>query len=150
MCGLPPRTPPLLAGRLRRAKSLPQRICSTGCDRREGDAALSVFPVAEQLGAPQAEAGLSVAELATRIRAAYPGVEQIKRAASGRITAYWFDGGAPGSAVIDPATGQGVASADPDQTERWLTNLHRSLFLGDAGRIAAAAGAAAMLVLSLS
>ncbi|MDM7256168.1 MAG: PepSY domain-containing protein [Paracoccus sp. (in: a-proteobacteria)] len=48
------------------------------------------------------------------------------------------------------ATGQGVAPADPNQTERWLTNLHRSLFLEDGGRIAMAAGAAAMLVLSLS
>lgn len=113
-------------------------------------AALSVFPAAERLGAPQAAAGLSVAELAARIQAAYPGVEQIRRAPSGRITAYWFDGGAPGAAVIDPATGQGVDSADPNQTERWLTNLHRSLFLDDAGRMAAAAGAAAMLVLALS
>lgn len=52
--------------------------------------------------------------------------------------------------MIDPATGQDVASADPNQLERWLTNLHRSLFLGDGGRIAMAAGAAAMLVLSLS
>ena len=113
-------------------------------------AALSVFPAAERLAAPQAEAGLTVAALAERIQAAYPGVEQIRRAPSGRITAYWFDQGAPGAAVIDPATGQGVASADPNPVERWLTNLHRSLFLDDAGRIAMAAGAAAMLVLSLS
>lgn len=113
-------------------------------------AALSVFPAAERLGAPQAETGLSVADLAARIQTAYPGVEQIKRAPSGRITAYWFEAGAPGSAVIDPATGQGVASADPNQPERWLTNLHRSLFLGDAGRIAMAIGAAAMLAMTLS
>jgi sulfite reductase (NADPH) flavoprotein alpha-component len=113
-------------------------------------AALSVFPAAERIAAPQAEAGLTVAALADRIRAVYPGVEQIRRAPSGRITAYWFDQGAPGAAVIDPATGEGVASADPNQLERWLTNLHRSLFLGDGGRIAMAAGAAAMLVLSLS
>jgi len=113
-------------------------------------AALSVFPAAERIAAPQAEAGLTVAALADRIQAVYPGVEQIRRAPSGRITAYWFDQGAPGAAVIDPATGEGVASADPNQAERWLTNLHRSLFLGDGGRIAMAAGAAAMLVLSLS
>ncbi len=113
-------------------------------------AALSVFPAAERLAAPQAETGLTVATLADRIQAAYPGVEQIRRAPSGRITAYWFDQGTPGAAVIDPATGQGVASADPNQALRWLTNLHRSLFLGDGGRIAMAAGAAAMLVLSLS
>lgn len=113
-------------------------------------AALSVFPAAERIAAPQAESGLTVAALAERIQAVYPGVEQIRRSPSGRITAYWFDQGAPGAAVIDPVTGEGVASADPNQTLRWLTNLHRSLFLGDGGRIAMAAGAAAMLVLSLS
>lgn len=113
-------------------------------------AALSVFPAAERIAAPEAGAGLSVATLASRIEAAYPGVEQIRRAPSGKITAWWFDDGTPGAAVIDPATGQGVASADPGRAERWLTNLHRSLFLGDEGRLAMAAGAAAMLALSLS
>ena len=113
-------------------------------------AALSVFPALDRLSAPQADSGLTVADLATRIEAAYPGVEQIKRAPSGKITAYWFDGGTPGSAVIDPATGLGVSAADPNQTERWLTNLHRSLFLDDTGRIATAVGAAAMLILALS
>ncbi|WP_297107040.1 PepSY domain-containing protein [uncultured Devosia sp.] len=113
-------------------------------------AALSVFPAAERIATPQAEAELTVAALANRIQAVYPGLEQIRRSPSGRITAYWFDQGAPGAAVIDPATGQGIGSADPNQVERWLTNLHRSLFLGDGGRIAMAMGAAAMLVLSLS
>lgn len=113
-------------------------------------AALSVFPAAERIAAPKPQAGLTVAALADRIQTVYPGVEQIRRSPSGRITAYWFDQGAPGAAVIDPATGEGVASADPNQAERWLTNLHRSLLLGDGGRIAMAAGAAAMLVLSLS
>ena len=113
-------------------------------------AMLAVFPVVERIAAPQAEAGLTVATLATRVQAVYPGVEQIRRAPSGQITAYWFDQGTPGSAVNEPATGLGVASADPNQVERWLTNLHRSLFLDDTGRIAMAAGAAAMLVLAFS
>jgi sulfite reductase (NADPH) flavoprotein alpha-component len=113
-------------------------------------AVLSVFPMAERLAAPQAGAGLTVATLADRIQAAYPGVEQIRQSPSGRITAYWFDQGTPGAAVIDPATGEGVAPADPNQVERWLTNLHRSLFLGDGGRVAMAMGAAAMLILSVS
>ena len=113
-------------------------------------AALSVFPAVERLAAPRAETGQTVATLAERVQAAYPGVEQIRRAPSGRITAYWFDQGVPGAAVIDPTTGQGVASADPNQTQRWLTNLHRSLLLGDGGRIAMAVGAAAMLMLALS
>ncbi|MFC3208957.1 PepSY domain-containing protein [Aquamicrobium soli] len=113
-------------------------------------AALSLFPAAERLTSPQAATTLSVADLAARIEAAYPQLEQIRRAPSGRITAYWFEDGAPQAAVIDPATGQEIAAADPNPFERWLTNLHRSLFLGDGGRLAMAAGAAAMLVLTLS
>ena len=111
-------------------------------------AALSLFPAAERLAAPQAEAGLTVAELSGRIAASHPGLEQIRRAPSGRITAWWFADGQPQSAVIDPATGLDAGSADPNPLQRWLTGLHRSLFLGDAGRMVAAAGAAAMLLLS--
>ena len=113
-------------------------------------AVLSVFPAVERWSAPQAEASLSVAELASRIQSAYPGVEQIKRSPSGRITAYWFEQDAPGAAVIDPATGRASGSADPNPMLRWFTTLHRSLFLDDAGRFVMAAGAMAMLVLSVS
>jgi len=113
-------------------------------------AALSVFPAADRLTAPQAEQGLSVAELASRVAAQHPGVEQIKRSPSGRFTAYWFNGDVAEAATIDPATGKAVASADPNPVQRWLTNFHRSLFLDDGGRIVMALGAAAMLLLSVS
>ena len=113
-------------------------------------AALSVFPAIERLSAPQAQTALDVATLAARIEAAHPGIEQIRRSPSGRITAYWFDNDTPGAAVIDPASGQSVASADPNQYERWLTKLHRELFLGDGGRLAMAFGALSMLILCIS
>lgn len=113
-------------------------------------AALSLYPALEAVTTPSAGSGLTVAELATRVQAAHPGLEQIKRALSGRITAWWFDGGQPGSAVVDPATGHDIASADPDPVRRWLTVLHRSLFLDDSGRLVAAAGALVMLLLALS
>lgn len=112
--------------------------------------ALSFFPVAERLSLPQAADTLSVADLTAKIQLAHPEVEQIRRAPSGKITAYWFESGAPKAAVIDPATGRDIASADPTQLERWLTSLHRSLFLGDGGRMVTAAGAAAMLALAVS
>ena len=51
-------------------------------------AALSVFPAVERITAPQVETGQTVATLADRIQAVYPGVEQIRRSPSGRITAY--------------------------------------------------------------
>lgn len=113
-------------------------------------AALSVFPAAERLSAPAAVAGQTVADLAAQVAARHPGLEEIRRAPSGTITAWWFDGGTPGSAVIDPATGEDVGLADPNPVERWLTSLHRSLFLDDSGRLIMAAGAAALLVLSFS
>lgn len=113
-------------------------------------AALSLFPALDALSTPGADAGLSLAELAARVQTEHPGVEQIRASASGRITAYWFEGDAPAAAVIDPATGQGIAPADRSPVARWLSRLHRSLFLGESGRIAMAVGAAAMLVLSLS
>ena len=111
-------------------------------------AVLSLFPAAESIGSPQVGTGTSVAELAARVRTAYPDVTQISRAPSGRVTAFWYGSDGPGSAVIDPATGSGVAPADPNAFETWLVSLHRSLFFGDSGRIAMAAGALAMLVLA--
>lgn len=111
---------------------------------------LSVFPAVESLGAPAGATGLSVAELAARVQAAKPAVEQIRRAPSGVITAFWFDGNAPQAVVIDPATGQGVRGSDRSPFLGWLTELHRSLFLGNSGRITVALGAAAMVVLSVS
>lgn len=113
-------------------------------------AALSIFPALEGASAPAAVAGQSVADLAAKVVASHPTVEQIRRAPSGRITAYWFDGDTPGAAVIDPATGQDAGGADPSAIKVWLTDFHRALLLGDAGRWTTAAGALAMLVLALS
>ena len=113
-------------------------------------AVLSIFPMMERLAAPQAEAELSIATLTERIASKHPGVELISRSPSGRITAYWFENDQPGTGIIDPATGQGVAFENHDPVERWFTKLHRSLFLGDSGRITMAVGAIAMLALGLS
>lgn len=111
--------------------------------------ALSVFPAAEVFGTPAAQA-ISVAELAARVQAAEPSVEQIRRAPSGRITAYYFEGDQPVSAIVDPATGQPAGSAGTSSLQRLLTNVHRSLLLDDTGRLVTAGGAAAMLLLSVS
>ena len=113
-------------------------------------AALSLFPALERLSAPAEVGGQTVGDLAAKVQATHPGVEQIRRSPSGRITAYWFDGDVAGAAVVDPATGQDVASADQGSVQRWLTDFHRSLLLGDTGRYGSAVGALAMLVLALS
>lgn len=110
---------------------------------------LSIYPAMEALNAPRSS-GMSVAELASRVQAQEPRVEQIRRAPSGKITVYFYEGDQPAAATIDPETGARIGSADTPALQRWLTNLHRSLFLGDGGRIMVASGAAAMLLLSLS
>ncbi|MAZ14808.1 MAG: N-acetylglucosamine transferase [Ahrensia sp.] len=111
--------------------------------------ALAVYPAIESVRSPSS-ADISVAELASRVQAMEPTVEQIRRAPSGRITAYYYEGDQPAAAVIDPATGEAIGNADTSALQRWLTNLHRSLFLSDAGRIMTATAAAAMLALCLS
>ena len=113
-------------------------------------AVLSLFPAMERLSSPAAVGGQTVGDLAALVLAAHSGVEQIRRSPSGKITAYWFDGDVAGAAVVDPATGLDVASADQGAVQRWLTDFHRSLLLGDAGRFATAGAALALLILALS
>ncbi|MDP4891531.1 PepSY domain-containing protein [Cypionkella sp.] len=112
--------------------------------------ALSVFPALETVTTSQASAQQNVAELAAMVQAQHPSVEQIKRAPTGKITAWWFDGNTAASAVVDPATGKDAGSTDPNRLEQWLINLHRSLFLNDNGRMVTAVAALSMLVLALS
>ena len=114
-------------------------------------AVLSVFPALDRSGAAAAPAGaISVADLAARIAGRYPGVEQIRRTPSGKVITFHFENDRPASIVVDPMSGQAIADYAPSSFERWMKNLHRSLFLDDAGRAAAGLGALAMLALALS
>lgn len=110
---------------------------------------LSLFPASEALQAPSVGT-MSVADLASRVKAMEPSVEQIRRAPSGRITAFYFVGDQPASAIVDPATGKLEGTGDQSTLQRFLVNLHRSLFLGESGRLVSAAGAMTMLLLSIS
>lgn len=113
-------------------------------------AVLSLFPAIERMSSPASVGVQTVGDLAAKVLASHPGVEQIRRSPSGKVTVYWFDDEVAGAAVVDPATGLDAASADQGAVQRWLTDFHRSLLLGDAGRYGTAAGALAMLVLALS
>lgn len=112
---------------------------------------LSGMPALERAGAisPPAD-GISVAELAARTVATHPGVEQIKRLPSGKVVAFHAGTDGPAAIVVDPSSGQAVSNHAPSTFERWMTNFHRSFFLGDGGRMAAGAAALALLVLTLS
>lgn len=112
---------------------------------------LSVMPALERAGAISLPAdGINVADLAGRTAGITPGVEQIKRLPSGKVVAFYTGTDGPAAIVVDPSSGEPVSTYAPSAFERWMTNFHRSFFLGDGGRMAAAAIALALLVLTLS
>lgn len=114
-------------------------------------AILSIMPALDRAGTISLPAGaISVADLAERVAQNIPEVEQLKRLPSGKIVAFHGGADGPAASVIDPASGQAVMPYVQSGFERWMTKLHRSLFLGDGGRLAMAAGAVAMLALTLS
>jgi len=112
-------------------------------------AVLAVYPAAEALSTAST-AAIDVGTFAARVQTAVPGLEQIRVAASGQITAFAYDGGMAAQWVVDPATGAATAPVAPAPVELWFTNLHRAFLAGDAGRIAAALVSAAMLALTIS
>ncbi len=111
---------------------------------------LAVLATRDALAAPALPAGLSLADLMRAVTAQIPMIEELRRAPSGALTAWWFADGAAHSAVIDPLSGAPLVEAGPDALLVWLTNLHRALFLEDTGRLIVAGGAAAMLALALT
>ena len=114
-------------------------------------AVLSVFPALERSGTVTVPAGtIGVADLAGRIAGHYPGVEQIRRTPAGKVIVFYFDQDLPASEIVDPMSGEAIGDYAPSEFERWTKNLHRSLFLDDAGRIVAGVGALAMLMLAVS
>ncbi|HNB25694.1 MAG TPA: PepSY domain-containing protein [Alphaproteobacteria bacterium] len=114
-------------------------------------AILAINPALEWAGSSIPRAGqVSVADLAQRVIERYPGVERMVRKPSGAIVVYYFDAEVPGAALVDPRTGEQIAPFMPSGITRWVTDLHRSFLMGDAGRAAAGTGALAMLVLTLS
>ncbi|WP_321894834.1 PepSY domain-containing protein [Paraburkholderia heleia] len=112
---------------------------------------LSINPAVELARTPALAPGtLDVATLAARVNAQYPSLDKIVRRPSGEIIAHYESGGELRASRIDPSTGAGVGPYTPSPTIRWVTNLHRKLLLGDAGRIAAGIAAGFMLLLGAS
>ncbi|RME17828.1 MAG: N-acetylglucosamine transferase [Alphaproteobacteria bacterium] len=113
-------------------------------------AVLSVLPALEVAQSAAMAPGETVADLAAKVQANLPEVQQIKVDAAGNITAYYFAGLSPAAKIIDPATGGVIGDKAATPVKDWLVDLHRSLFLGSGGRITAGVGAAMMVLLALT
>jgi sulfite reductase (NADPH) flavoprotein alpha-component len=114
-------------------------------------AILSLQPVLETAAA-KAWGGLaSTAELAGAVATTLPGVERITHSASGTVVAYYADSaGAQQAARIDPASGAVVGAYEPSPFFTFITELHRSLFMGDLGHAVAGIGSVAIALLAAS
>lgn len=112
-------------------------------------AILSLDPALDRLGTT-VPAQLSVADMAARVSRHYPGVEQIQRTPSGSLIVYYSSDAGPGAVRVDPRSGAAIAPYVPSTLVRTVKQLHRSLLLDTPGRLAAGAGALAMVLLSLS
>ena len=114
-------------------------------------AVLSLDPVLERAGTTLPKVGqISVAALAEAVTANHREVDRIVKTASGSVIAYYFDGDRAAADLVDPATGLTTGPYAPSDFIRFVTNLHRSFLMGDAGRAAAGIGALAMVVLAIS
>ena len=112
---------------------------------------LSIVPVLERSAAIIPAAGeISVADLAGRVVAHYPGTEQISRSLSGEIVVYYAGEGQSGADLVNPLTGEGIAPYQPSAWLRWVKNLHRSFLMDDSGRMLAGVLAALMVLICLS
>ncbi|GAA0850099.1 PepSY domain-containing protein [Marinobacter szutsaonensis] len=112
---------------------------------------LALAPALDRAGAEVPPAGeVSVAQLAGRVVANYPGTEQIVRDLSGQVVVYYSRDGQAGADLVNPVTGERLGAYQPSAFFIWIRDLHRSFLLDTPGRMVAGISAALMLFVCLS
>ena len=77
-------------------------------------AVLALAPTLDRVSAVIPASGeVSIAELADRVVAHYPGTEQIVREPSGKVIVYYSRDGQAGADLVNPVTGEGTAPYEP-------------------------------------
>lgn len=113
-------------------------------------AVLSLQPVLDRFSVPSMTSAMNVAALSEIVSTNLGGVERIVHSASGAVTAYYDTGKGTAAASIDPATGAVLGDYAPSPFFAFLTELHRSFFLGMNGRVASGISALTIVVLAAS
>jgi sulfite reductase (NADPH) flavoprotein alpha-component len=109
---------------------------------------LALQPMVDAAVAVPGTGELTVAHIAAVAAENVAGLERIVRSASGQVVAYGFDGTMHTAVIIDPDTGGILRPYSPSPLFAFITELHRSLFLGATGRAGAALAAVAVLMLA--
>ncbi|MCW2285993.1 sulfite reductase (NADPH) flavoprotein alpha-component [Rhodoblastus acidophilus] len=118
-------------------------VASTG-------ALLSLQPALNRVAYPAVTPGVSVAQLADAVAARHVRVDAIRIGRDGAATATFNDGAGRETEVIDPRSGAGLGAYTPSAFFRFVADLHRSLLMGEGGRVAVALTALGLLALCLS
>ncbi|SNZ07608.1 PepSY domain-containing protein [Cohaesibacter gelatinilyticus] len=113
-------------------------------------ALLSLQPALDASSVVDGTGAGDVAVLAGLISEQVPQVERIERKASGQILAHANTDEGPLVLVINPETGVVIGPNEASGFFGMLAELHREMFIGDAGRMLAGFGAGTMLLLSVS
>jgi sulfite reductase (NADPH) flavoprotein alpha-component len=111
---------------------------------------LSFEPAANRLAYPSVAPGPSVAVLADGVAARHARVDSIRMRGDGALTATYNDGAGKKVEAVDPGTGAGLGPYQTSKFFRFVVDLHRSLLMADAGRIAVAIAALGMLTLCVT
>ena len=111
---------------------------------------LSFEPGLNRLAYPTITQGTSVAALADAVAARHARVDLIRVRGDGAVTAAFNDGAGRKVEVVDPRTGAGIGPYETSAFFRFVVDLHRSLLMGDGGRIAVAFAALGMLALCVT
>jgi len=111
---------------------------------------LSLQPTIDRWQASAAGTQLDVAALAGAVAHQLPDVSRIIKHASGAVIAYSDSAAGQIATRIDPSSGALLGPYEPSPIFAFMTELHRSLFLGQGGRVVAGLAALSMLVLSIS
>lgn len=113
-------------------------------------AVLSTAPALDSLHANGSQAHLSVAQLAQGVAQHFSDPQQITRSPNGAIVVRFAQGRQQSAVYVDAQTGAEIAPYAPSRFFTFFTELHRSLFLGDGGRVVSGLTAFALLVLAMS
>jgi sulfite reductase (NADPH) flavoprotein alpha-component len=111
---------------------------------------LSIEPAANRLAYPGVLPGTSVATLADGVATRHVRVDSIRLRGDGAVTAAYNDGAGKRVEIVDPKTGAGLGTYETSAFFRFVVDLHRSLLLGDGGRIVVAIAAIGLLALCVT
>jgi sulfite reductase (NADPH) flavoprotein alpha-component len=111
---------------------------------------LSFEPVTNRVAYPSVTPGTSVAILADAVAARHGRVDSIRVRGDGAVTATFNDGAGKKVEVVDPRTGAALGTYETSAFFRFVVDLHRSLLMGDAGRIAVAIAGLGMFALCVT